>query len=485
MLSLVLLVVLLLIYPIVLLIVGRLTGRRADNDTFFTGNRRTPWYLAWPAMISAAMSGITFVSLPGSVAADGFSYLQMVAGFTVGQLLIAFWLVPRFYRLQVRSIYQYFDHRFGLSAHRSAAWCFVVAKLLSAALKLYMVAAVVQMLFQTGGVELPFWGVAAGVMAIVWGYTRRGGVRTVMQTDLIKSGVMLTALVGIVVALCRALGWSFAEACEVVAQSPFSQVLVLDDPASERYFWKMFVAGIVLLLAMTGLDQDLMQRNLSCRSVGDAQRNIVLTAISQAVVILLFLVLGVLLYAYADAYALARPEDPDQLLPLVAGSEWLPGWVGVLFVLGFSAGSYSAGGSALTALTTSITLDVVGDKQLDENRIARLRVRAHALLAVTLLGLILLLNYLASESVINLIYKVAGYTYGPILGLFLFGEFSRRTIAGRKVWWVVLLSPLLSFGVQYVVGCYLNYRIGFELLLLNAAFTYVGMWLVSRRAPTA
>ena len=465
-----------LIYPLLLVLVGRVVGRRADNDTFFTGNRQQPWYLVWPAMISAAMSGITFASVPGSVAADGFTYLQMVMGFTVGQLLIAFWLVPLFYRLRVRSIYQYFEARFGLEAHRAAGGCFVVAKLLSAALKLYIVVLMLQQLV-CNGLGLPYWCNALATVIVVWAYTRAGGVKTLLRTDLIKTAVMVTAIVGAVVALLGAIPNETLG--EVAASSPYTDIFCW-DPHSDRYFWKMFASGVLLLLAMTGLDQDLMQRNLACRSVADARKNVLLTAISQVVVISLLLVLGMLLYGYADRVGLVRPERADLLFAEVAISGGLPWWVALLFVLGFSAGSFSSGGSALTALTTTVVIDLFPDRVRSEEALTRLRRRVHALLAVALLLLLLLFGRWGDQSVINLIYKVAGYTYGPLLGMFLFGQFSRRRVAGRAIVVAVLSAPLLSVVAQWVATTCFGQPIGFELLLLNALLTVALMRLMSR-----
>lgn len=470
----------LLLYALLLFAVSRLTGRRAGNAAFFTAERRTPWYVAWWAMIGAAMSGITFVSVPGSVAQDAFSYLQMMAGFTVGQLLVAFWLVPFFYRQRLTSIYQYFETRFGPVSHRTGAWFFFLSKMSAAALKLYIVCAVMQQLiFDRFGV--PFWGNVLATMAIVWGYTRRGGVRAVIGADLLKTTVLLAALLTTIGAILGRLELSVGEAWREVWASPASRILFLDDPASDRYFWKMFAAGIVLLVAMTGLDQDLMQRNLSCRSVGDAQKNIVLTAVCQIVVVALFLILGVLLYRYAAVAGLSLPAKSDRLFPLVATGGGLPVAVGMLFVVGFAASSFSAAGSALTALTTSCTIDLLGGARRDEVALTRLRRRVHLGMAGVMALLVLLFGYGADESTINLIYKVAGYTYGPILGLFLFGRWSRLRVRDGLVWLPALLAPILAALLQGAAARWFGYRIGFELLLYNAALTMFGLWLLRER----
>lgn len=469
----------------VLLLVGvaRWAARRSDNRTFFTARRNAAWYEVWPAMIAAAMSGITFVSVPGSVAADSFSYLQMVLGFTVGQLLVAFWLVPLFYRLQVTSIYEYFDHRFGPTAHRLGGWLFLCSKLMAASLKLYIVVVVMQqLLFARLG--LPLWVNAVVTVAVAWGYTHRGGVLALLRADVVKSCCMLAALGVTMAALLDALGWSVAEGWHELTTSPMSQLFFFEEPSSERYFWKMFVGGVVVLVAMTGLDQELMQRNLACRSVGDAQKNIVLTAVSQAVVIALFLGLGWLLWRYAEVAGLPIPERADTLFPSIAVGGGLPWMVGVLFVMGFASGSFSAGGGALTALTTSVLFDLGKGARCEMATLTRRRQGVHALLAVVMVGLVLLFDTVANQSVINLLYRVAGYTYGPILGLFLFGCWSRRMPREAWVWLPVVVAPLLAWLLQAWLRAAFGYGVGFELLLVNALITMAGLWMVSRR-PTA
>jgi len=333
------------VYIAVLFVVAYLSGRKADNAGFFTGNRRTPWYMAALAMIGAAISGVTFISVPGSVAADSFSYMQMVLGFTVGQMVVAFVLIPLFYKMKVVSLYEYLDDRFGVGSHRTGAWFFFISKSLGAALRVYVVCAVMQLLvFDHYG--LPFWVNMAVTMFFVWLYTQQGGVKSLIWTDTLKTVCLVGSVVLCIVFIVRELGLTFPAALEAVRQSPYSQVFFFDDPRSAHYFWKMFWAGVFTLIAMTGLDQDMMQRNLSCASPRDSQKNIVLTALSQMVVIYLFLMLGVFLYLYMDANALSMPEKSDQVFSLVAVGGGLPAAVGILFVVGLISSTYSAAGSA-------------------------------------------------------------------------------------------------------------------------------------------
>ena len=468
-------------YIAVLFAVAWISGRRADNAGFFTGNRRTPWYMAAFAMIGAAISGVTFISVPGSVAVDSFSYMQMVAGFTVGQFVVAFVLIPLFYRLRVVSLYEYLDDRFGVASHRTGAWFFFISKILGAALRVYVVCAVLQLLvFDRYG--LPFWFNALITMAFVWLYTQQGGVKSLIWTDSLKTFCLVASLVLSIVFIMRGLDFSFSDTVREVSSSPMSRIFFFDDPASDRYFWKMFAAGIVLLVCMTGLDQDLMQRNMSCATPRDWQKNIVLTAVSQIVVIFLFLVLGVLLYLYMEHRGLAMPEKTDQVFSLVAVGGGLPLVVGVLFVIGLISSTYSAAGSALTALTTSFTVDILeGTKRYGEARLTRIRRGVHVAMALGMALVILAFGYLADDSVINLVYKVASYTYGPILGMFVFGMFTRLRVRDRWMPLVAVAAPVLSGFLQWWALEAWDYRIGFELLIYNALFTVIGMLLLVKR----
>ncbi len=468
-----------LVYVALLGAVAWISGRRTDNVGFFTGNRRTPWGMAAFAMIGAAMSGVTFLSVPGSVATDSFSYLQMVAGFTVGQLIVAFMLIPLFYRLRITSLYEYLAARFGSTTHRTGAWCFFLSKMTGASLRLFIVCTVMQaLLFDPYG--LPFGFNIAVTVALIWLYTRWGGVRSLIQTDMLKTLCMVASLLFTIVCISRALGFTTGEMVREVAESPMSRIFFFDDPASERYFWKMFFAGIVLLVAMTGLDQDMMQRNLSCPTPHAAQKNILLTALCQIFVILLFLVLGVLLYRYAEYRGMPLPEKSDQLFSQIAVGGGLPLAAGLLFIVGLFSSTCSSAGASLTALTTSFTVDILRASQCDPQRLTRLRQRVHLAMALCLAAVVLCFGRWADESVINLFYKVAGYTYGPILGFFLFGMVTRRAIRDRWSPLVTLASPLLSLVLQWVAREAWDYHIGFELLIYNAAFTVTGLFLLSR-----
>ncbi len=466
------------LYVALLFTVAWRAGRRADNAAFFTGGRRIRWYWVALAMIGAPMSGVTFVSVPGSVAADGFTYMQMVAGFTIGQLIVAYVLVPTFYRLKVVSLYEYLDRRFGIRTHRTGAAFFLLSKTVLSALKLYVVCIVLQQLVCTP-LGIPFAVNAVLTVLFVWGYTRRGGVRSVVWTDVLQTLCLLAALVSALIAIPRALGTPLTTMLGEVLESPYARLFVFDDPLSVRSFGKMFVAGIFILVAMTGLDQDMMQRNLSCPTARDSQRNILLTALCQAVVIQLLLMLGAMLYLYADKTGLTLPDKGDGVFAAVAVHGGLPLIVGILFVLGLVSSTYSTAGSALT---TSSIYDFAHDvRRRDEKSLQRLRHRVHALLAVAIAALIFLFEYGAGDSVINLVYRVVGFTYGPILGLFAFGMATRIPIRERWVPAVCLLAPAASALLQEVLLRWTGYAIGFELILYNALFTIIGLLIIQKR----
>ena len=466
-------------YLVLLFLLARRRAEGADNATFFIGGRRTSWYAATLAMIGAAMSGVTFISVPGSVAADSFSYMQMVIGFTIGQLIVAFILVPIFYRRGVVSLYEWLDMRFGLTTHRTGAWCFMVAKVIGAALKIYVVCSVMQILV-FDHFDISFTINVLFTLLVVWLYTRTGGVRSLIATDILQSLCLVASIIVCIWAICHRMDLSLGAAVDSVISSPYSQMWFFDDHSSSRYFWKMVAGGALCLVAMTGLDQDMMQRNMSCRTMRDSQTNIILTAICQAIVILLFLSLGALIYRYIDFAALPAPARGDDAFPLVATQGGLPVVAGVMFVIGLISSTYSAAGASLTALTTAFTIDIMdGRKRYDEAALTRLRHRTHIVMAAILFVVILVFKHLASDSIINLVFKVAGYTYGPILGMFVFGMISRRNIRQKAVPAIALLSPIVSYILQWVAAEKFGYHIGFELLGYNALFTIFGFYFAS------
>lgn len=466
-------------------LMGYLSGQKTDNMGFFIGGRGTSWWKATLAMIGAAMSGVTFISVPGAVAADGFSYMQMVIGFTIGQLLIAFVLIPTFYRHGVISLYEWLNTRFGIMAHRTGAWCFLVAKLIGAALKVFVVCSVLQLvIFDYLGIHF-IYNVLFTVI-LVWLFTYRGGVRTLIPTDIVQSLCLVASVVVVIIYLCRAMEFDAKSAIEAIANSSYSQIWVFDNPSSSRYFWKMVAGGALCLVAMTGLDQDMMQRNLSCRTKRESQINIILTAICQIGVILLLLALGALLYMYIDYASLVLPSNGDSAFPLVAISGGLPAVVAVAFILGLISSTYSSAGASLTSLTTSFVVDILdGVHRYTDKELKSVRNFIHILMALLLMFMVMLFHYFGEGSVINLVFKIAGYTYGPILGMFTFGIASKRGIRGKYLPIITVAAPCLSYLLQWYMATHYHYQIGFELLGYNALFTIFGLLLISHKSNEA
>ncbi|MFI3283386.1 MAG: sodium:solute symporter, partial [Rikenellaceae bacterium] len=433
------------------------------------------------AMVAAAMSGITFVSVPGSVRADGFSYMQMTLGFTVGQAVIAFVLIPLFYKLRVTSLYQYLDERFGERSHKSGAWIFFLSKVTIAALRIYIMCTVMQLLL-FDHYNIPFIVNALLCVAVVWWATRKGGVKSLIWTDSLKTLCLVGSLVLSIIFISSSLGWDIIESVTHVFDSSYSQIFFFDDPSSPYYFWKMFFAGVFSLIAMTGLDQDMMQCNLSCVDRRHAQINIMVTALCQIFVILLFLILGVLLYIYADANAIPLPAKGDQLFSLIAVNGGLPTIVGILFILGLSSSTLSSAASSLTALTTSFTVDLLGgESKYQEEELTRVRHRVHSALALIIVVLIMVVGKVSDQSVINTLFKFVGYAYGPILGMFAFGILTKFKIRDQLMPLVAISSLILTISGEWTLSHVWGYKIGFEILIYNAAFTFIGMLLIRRK----
>ena len=468
-------------YFIVLFSISYAVGRRADSQGFFVGNRRSPWFVVAFAMIGSMISGVTFISVPGMVAASGFSYLQMVLGFVVGQLLIAYVLVPLFYRMNVVSIYEYLENRFGIASYRTGAWFFFISKMLGAAVRLFLVCVVLQLLvFEP--LHLPFVLNVVFTVGLVWLYTFRGGVKSLIWTDTLKTVCLVVSVVLCIYYIARGLHLDLGGLWQTIRGSEMSQMFFFDDVNDKRYFFKQFLAGVFTVIAMNGLDQDMMQRNLSCRNSRDSQKNMITSGIAQFFVNALFLMLGVLLYVYASAYGIAIPAKSDELFPWIATQGYFPGIVGILFVVGLISSAYSAAGSALTALTTSFTVDILGVKGKSEEQVSHLRKRVHIGMAVVMGVVIFIFNVLNNTSVIDAVYTLASYTYGPILGLFAFGLSVKASVRDRYIPLVAIASPILCFILdRHSQEWFGGYSFSYELLILNALFTYIGLLLLIRR----
>lgn len=460
-----------------------ISRRRSSNSDYFGGSRRSPWWAVAIAMVGTSVSGITFVSVPGMVRGSQFAYLQMALGFVAGYIVIAYVLLPLYYRLRLRSLYSYLDSRFGKCSYLTGAGFFLLSKILCCAVRMYLTAIVLQIVL-FGPIGIPFWLNIAATMLAVWAYTVRGGVRTLVWTDMVQTLCLIAAVVLTIFFVGRVMGLYLKGICSGVADSGMSRIWFFDDAKDTRFFWKQFLGGMLTTIAMTGLDQDMMQKNLSCRTLAQSRRNILSYGVAFIPVNLLFLSLGVLLYQFA---ALRGVEfgKPDELFPAVAcgsdasGIPYMPPIVSLLFVIGLSSSAFSSSGSALTALTTTFTLDILkADRKTDEKGLTRVRKRVHLAMSVVMGAAIAGFGAIGDESVINAIYTVAGYTYGPLLGLFFFGILLKRPVRDGAVPFVCVLSPVICYVLSANSEAWFGgYRIGFELLLINALLTFAGLWL--------
>ena len=467
-------------YFALLLMISYFASRKSDNATFFSGNRKNPWMLVMIATIGAAISGVTFISVPGMVVAKGYSYLQMCLGFIVGYFLIAFVLIPMFYKRNLVSIYGYLGERFGVATYRSGAWLFFVSKILGASVRFLVVCATLQILvFEPLGI--PFVLNVVATIALIWLYTAQGGVKSVIWTDVLKSCCLVLSVVLCIYFMAKGLGFSFGEMVSAVVDDKTSQVFFFEDAKAGTYFWKQFLAGVFMVIATTGLDQDMMQRNLACKDSKESQKNMIVSSVIQFFVIALFLVLGTLLVMYMGKMNMAMPEKSDDIFGMVAQSAGMPLVVLVLFVLGLISAAYSAAGSAITSLTTSFTVDILdGQKKYDDAKLTRVRKLVHVMMSV-LMGLVIIVFYYASDQdAISAVYTLASYTYGPILGLFVFGMFIKLQVRDKLVPVVCVLAPALSWIVQWQLKEQFNYTTSFELLIINAVLTVVGLMLLSK-----
>ena len=466
-------------YFALLFFISYLAGRKADNAGFFSGNRSSNWLLVAMSTIGAAISGVTFVSVPGMVSTSGWAYMQMVLGFTVGQFLIAYVLIPLYYKLNLTSIYQYLQQRFGMSTYKSGAWLFFVSKMLGASVRLFVVSEVLQLLvFDKLAVPVPFWVNAIITVLIVYLCTFKGGVKSLIWTDLLKTCCLILSVALSIYFVLRAGvnidGWS---------SSDMTRVFFFDNPKESTYFWKQFLAGIFLVIATTGLDQDLMQRTLSCKNPRESQKNIIVGALMQIIVIGLFLFLGYLLYTYAAQTGVAEVAQlkGDDVFPFLATGNYFPVIVGVLFIIGFIAAAYSAAGGALTALTTSFTVDILNKE--NDAKLTKVRTLVHIGMAILMAICIYVIHLLNDDSVIQTVYKVASYTYGPLLGMFCFGIFTKKQVRDRWIPFVVVLAPVITWVIDVNSVAWFNgYVFSHERLILNALLTFIGMICLMKKS---
>ena len=461
----------------VLLLVSRLTAKQSTNDIFYRGNRQSPWYLVAFGMIGASISGVTFVSVPGMVNTIGMTYLQTCLGFVLGYVAVAFVLLPIYYRLNLTTIYSYLQQRLGTRSYKTGAWFFLLSKMSGAAVKFYVVCMILQR-FVLDALGIPFVITVLVLVALIWLYTRRGGIKTLVWTDTFQTFCMFMALIFIIINVMSMLNMSVNEVVATIIQDERSRVFVFDDWVSKQNFWKLFISGIFIVVVMTGLDQDMMQKNLTCKTLREAQKDMCTYGLAFVPANLLFLCLGVLLSMLAQQEGIALPSSGDELLPMFAATGKMGNMVVVLFTIGIVAASFSSADSALTALTTTYCVDIK-EKADDE----ALRHRVHAGMSVVFVIFILLFRTFNSTNLIDAIYILVSYTYGPLLGLFAFGLFTKYQVTDRWVPYFAILSPILCYALNVLAQQLWGYHFGYELLMLNGAFTFAGLYVTRKKEP--
>lgn len=463
-----------LAYFAVLLLFSRLTSRQANNNTFYRGDRRSPWYMVAFGMVGASISGITFVSVPGMAMLSGMTYLQMCLGFIVGYFLVAFVLLPVYYRYNLTTIYTYLLHRLGNRSYKTGASFFLLSKMTGAAVRFFVVCFILQH-FVLDNIGVPFWLTVPSMVVLIWLYTRKGGIKTLVWTDTFQTLCMFAALLLIIYKVTGQLGMTPTEAIAAISQDEHSRIFVFDDWLSRQNFWKQFLSGVFVVIVMTGLDQDMMQKNLTCKTLRDAQKDMCTYGVAFVPANLLFLTLGVLLATY---FGDTSTMKGDALLPAFVEREAILHaslFTLYLFIIGIVAASFSSADSALTSLTTCFCVDIL---RKPDNEV--LRKKTHIAMCLFFVLFILLFRQLNSTSLIDAIYTLASYTYGPLLGLFAFGLFTKQQPNDRLVPYICIVSPMICYGLDAIAQHLWGYRFGYELLMLNGLLTFLGLF-ASRR----
>jgi solute:Na+ symporter, SSS family len=461
-----------------LMLISFITSKGANNDEFFIGGNKSSWYLVAFGMIGASLSGVTFISVPGWVASSNFSYMQMVLGYFVGYAVVALVLMPLYYRLNLTSIYTYLEQRFGFYSYKTGAAFFLLSRTIGAAFRLFLVAQVLQYLVFNQW-EVPFFVTVAITILLIWLYTFKGGIKTIVWTDSLQTLFMLISVGVSIYFISSELNLGFSEMITKVSESDYSQVFFFDDWNDKKHFVKQFFSGMFITIVMTGLDQDMMQKNLSCKNIKEGQKNMFSFSIILIIVNLVFLVLGALLFIYAQENGVEIPKKVDNLFPEIATNH-LPAFAGIFFILGLVAAAYSSADSALTALTTSVCIDFLDIKNKKESLKIKLRKQVHVLVSLALFVVILIFNVINNESVISSLFKAAGFTYGPLLGLYAFGLITKRKVKDTLVPLVCLIAPIICGILFFYSETWFNgYQFGFEILIYNGLLTFIGLFIIS------
>lgn len=472
------------IYFGILLLIAWITGRKStSNDAFFLGNRKSPWYIVSIGMIGTSLSGVTFVSVPGMVRSIDMTYMQTVFGFFFGYILIAKVLLPLYYKLKLTSIYSYLGDRIGKRSYKTGASFFLLSKIVGAAARLYLVVLILQhYVFSTW--NIPFWVTVIISIFLVWLYTYRSGIKTIIWTDTLQALCLVAMLVVIIWKVKDAMDQDMGGMVQTLTENPHFRIFEFNDWHSTQHFVKQFFSGIFITIVMTGLDQDMMQKNLSCKSLKDAQKNMYTYGFAFTPVNFLFLALGVLLLSLASQKNIELPALNDDILPMFCTSGILGHSILIFFTIGIIAAAFSSADSALTALTTSFCVDILGVEKEEANKAKRTRLMVHLLISALFAIIILIFKAVNSRSVIDAIYMIASYTYGPLLGLFVFGLFTKKQPRDKYVPYICILSPLICFVTDYLVKQHTGYAFGYEMLMLNGAITFFGLWAASVKHKT-
>ena len=468
----------------ILLLIAWITGRKSSsNEAFFLGNRKSPWYIVSIGMIGTSLSGVTFVSVPGMVRSIDMTYMQTVLGFFFGYILIAKVLLPLYYKLKLTSIYSYLGDRIGKRSYKTGASFFLLSKIVGAAARLYLVVLILQHhVFSTW--NIPFWVTVIISIFLVWLYTYRSGIKTIIWTDTLQALCLVAMLVVIIWKVKDAMDLDMGGMVQTLTENPHFRIFEFNDWHSTQHFVKQFFSGIFITIVMTGLDQDMMQKNLSCKSLKDAQKNMYTYGFAFTPVNFLFLALGVLLLSLASQKNIELPTLNDDILPMFCTSGILGHSILIFFTIGIIAAAFSSADSALTALTTSFCVDILGVEKEEANKAKRTRLMVHLLISALFAIIILIFKAVNSRSVIDAIYMIASYTYGPLLGLFVFGLFTKKQPRDKDVPYICILSPLICFATDYLVKQHTGYAFGYEMLMLNGAITFFGLWAASVKHKT-
>lgn len=478
----VLILITFLIYTIVIFSISWITSRKADNQSFFIGNHKSPWLVVAYGMVGASLSGVTFISIPGWVSDTGWNYFVIVLGYVVGYAVISTVLLPMYYKLKLTSIYTYLDVRFGNSAYKTGSIYFLISRIIGASFRMFLVVSVLQV-FVFDHFGIPFWVTVVFFMILIQLYTIKGGIKTIIWTDTLQTTFMLASVITTIVIITMHMDVSFPELVSQVWKSDYSEIFVFDFKTKQNFI-KLFLSGIFITIVMTGLDQDMMQKNLSCKNIGDAQKNMTTLSLILIPVNLIFLFLGAILLIYSQNYGIVSPESTDHIFPNIAFN-YLGPVAGIIFIIGLISAAYSSADSALTSLTTSFTIDILEyDKKFKDHGklLKKRRYLVHVGMSVIIIFVILLFKAINNEAVISQLFTFAGYTYGPLLGLYAFGLFTNIKVNNRLIPYIAVLAPILSYIISANSKNLLDgYQIGFEILIINGLITFLGLLLISKQ----